>query len=188
MNWLLIKSQENPSALTSWQCTMGQAIKDNLKGETGILVATGGGAWLDNSLLDAYFSCKALDLLAIHAYGTGDFATDKIKPYVSKAQESGQKLIMEEWGACYFDSENNSCDKSSALPSNTRDSNIKKWADSISAAGIPWLYWQILPNDDPHDGWDYEVGIGGPNWDTLKSAASDASSYESAFDFSDFLL
>lgn len=167
---------------------MGQAIKDNLNGNTDILVTTGGGAWLDNSLLDDYFNCKALDVLSIHAYGTGDFSTDKLKPYVAKAQNSGQKLIMEEWGACYFDSDNSSCDKSQALSSESRDENIKKWADSISAAGIPWLYWQILPNNDPHDGWDYEVGIGDANWDALKSAVQGTSSYEAAFDFSDYIL
>ncbi|KAJ5224970.1 glycoside hydrolase family 5 protein [Penicillium chermesinum] len=180
--------QADPDALTAWQCTMGQAIKDNLNGNTGILVTTGGGAYLANSLLDAYFSCKALDMLAIHAYGTSDFATDQLQPYVSKAQASGQKLIMEEWGACYFDSENNSCQQSQPLSSDTRDNNIKKWADSISAAGIPWLYWQILPNEDPHEGWDYEVGINGVNWDALKAAASSTSSYDAAFDFSGFLL
>ncbi|KAJ6151697.1 glycoside hydrolase family 5 protein [Penicillium chermesinum] len=169
-----VLAHADPDALTAWQCTMGQAIKDNLNGNTGILVTTGGGAYLANSLLDAYFSCKALDMLAIHAYGTSDFATDQL-PAI-------------QWGACYFDSENNSCQQSQPLSSDTRDNNIKKWADSISAAGIPWLYWQILPNEDPHEGWDYEVGINGVNWDALKAAASSTSSYDAAFDFSGFLL
>ncbi|KAJ5147292.1 glycoside hydrolase family 5 protein [Penicillium atrosanguineum] len=180
--------QGNPTALATWQCSMAEAIKNNLNGSTGILVTTGGGAYLATSLLDSYFSCKALDVLAIHAYGTGDFATDALTPYVSKAQKSGQKLIMEEWGACYFDSENNRCSISDPLSSGTRDNNIKSWADSISAAGIPWFYWQVLPNEDPHSDWDYEIGIGGVNWDALKDAAANTASYESAFDFSEWLL
>lgn len=178
--------QENPEALTSWQCTMAQAIKDGLNGSGDILVTTGGGAYLDNSLLDPYFSCEALDVLAIHAYGSGDFATDKLSPYVQQAQNSSKMLIMQEWGACYYDTSNDRCDSSS--PASDRDNNIKTWADSISAAGIPWFYWQILPNEDPHEDWDYEVGIEGANWETLRDVASGTASYDSAFDFSKYLL
>lgn len=163
---------------------MAEAIKESLG--DGILVTTGGGAYLDNSLLDPYFSCDALDILAIHAYGSGDFATDKLSPYVKKAQNSGKMLIMQEWGACYYDTANERCDSSS--PAGDRDKNIKSWADSISAAGIPWFYWQILPNEDPHQDWDYEVGVGGVNWETLRDVAAGTAGYDSAFDFSDYLL
>lgn len=62
---------------------MAQSIKDNLKGNKNILVTTGGGAYLQNSLLDPYFNCAALDVLAIHAYGTDDFETSKLKPYIA---------------------------------------------------------------------------------------------------------
>ncbi|KAL4954362.1 hypothetical protein BDW69DRAFT_183581 [Aspergillus filifer] len=120
-----MRQQENTSALTSWQYTMAQAIKDNLSTSTNILVTTGGGAYLANSLLDAYFDCSALDILAIHAYGTDDFS-----PTSSKNTDAG----------------NNDCNGGNALDSGTRDSNIKEWAASIIAAGIPWLYSQILPN------------------------------------------
>lgn len=181
-------NQENPDALTAWQCTMAGAIKDGLDGNTDILVTTGGGAWLDNSLLPAYFTCDSLDILAIHAYGTGDFATDKLQSYVSKAQASNKKLIMQEWGACYWDSENNSCGKASPLDQGTRENNIKTWADQISSAGIPWFYWQILPNEDPHEDWDYEVGIDGTAWSAMESAANGTAGYEAAFDFSAYLL
>ncbi|GJN75740.1 glycoside hydrolase family 5 protein [Purpureocillium lilacinum] len=180
--------QANPSALQSWQCTMAQAIKDNLKGSTAILVSTGGGAWLANSLLDGYFSCAALDVLAIHAYGVGDFATSALKPYVTRAQQAGKKLIMQEWGACYTTASNNNCNGGSPLNSGTRDNNIKNWAASITAAGIPWFYWQILPNEDPHQGWDYEVGINGVNWNSLKAAGLAAGQAQAAFDFSKWLL
>ncbi|KAJ0315522.1 hypothetical protein COL922a_013839 [Colletotrichum nupharicola] len=61
----LITAKGDPAALTSWQCTMAQSIKDNLKGNSDILVTTGGGAYVDNSLLEPYFSCAALDVLAI---------------------------------------------------------------------------------------------------------------------------
>ncbi|KAK2612643.1 hypothetical protein QQS21_001259 [Conoideocrella luteorostrata] len=180
--------QENPSALQSWQCTMAQSIRDNLKGNTGILVSTGGGAWLGNSLLDGYFSCAALDVLAIHAYGVGDFSTSAREPWVRKAKDAGKKLIMQEWGACYTDASNNNCNGGRPLSSASRDSNIRAWADSITAAGIPWMYWQVLPNEDPHQGWDYEVGINGANWASLKDAGQAAGKAAAAFDFSTYLL
>lgn len=195
------------SALESWQCAVvssnptlkapvspdanscqAQAIKDSLNGSTEILVSTGGGAWLATSLLDSYFTCSALDVLAIHAYGAGDFATSALKTYVDKAQNAGKKLIMQEWGACYTDASNNNCNGGNPLSSGTRDTNIKNWAASITAAGIPWFYWQILPNPDPHSGWDYEVGINDVNWESLKSAGLAAGQADAAFDFSAWLL
>lgn len=167
---------------------MAQTIKDNLNGSTDILVSTGGGAWLATSLLDSYFSCAALDVLAIHAYGTGDFETSALQPYVDRAKDAGKMLIMQEWGACYTDASNNNCNGGSPIDSGTRDSNIAKWADSITAAGIPWFYWQIIPNADPHQGWDYEVGINDVNWEALKAAGLRAAESEAAWDFSRWLL
>jgi mannan endo-1,4-beta-mannosidase len=181
--------QGNPTALASWQCNMAQSIKHAMGNSTNILVSTGGGAYLSNSLLAPYFSCAALDVLAIHAYGTGDLQTSALKPYVERARANGKKLIMQEWGACYFaDSSNNDCNGKKPLDVGTRDKNIREWAASISAAGIPWFYWQILPNPDPHYGWDYEVGVGDVNWEALKEAGVAAGEAESAFDFGRWLL
>ncbi|KAH8161835.1 hypothetical protein CIB48_g6413 [Xylaria polymorpha] len=133
------------------------------------------------------FSCDALDVLAIHAYGNGDLTVDKLSPYVQMAKAAGKKLIMQEWGVCYYDTDKNqNCD--SGNPSGNRDGNIKTWADNISKAGIPWMYWQILPNKDPHYGSDFEVGIGGVNWATLKSAAVGTAKYTAQFDFGKWLL
>ncbi|KAF2450916.1 glycoside hydrolase family 5 protein [Karstenula rhodostoma CBS 690.94] len=180
--------QGNPTALASWQCTMAKSIKSGLAGNTNILVTTGGGSYLANSLLDQYFSCAALDVLAIHAYGVGDFDTAKLRTYVDHAKSASKKLIMQEWGACYTDASNNNCNGGSPISTSARDANIKKWAAQIDAAGIPWFYWQILPNADPHQGWDYEVGINDVNWGSLKAAGIAAGKAESAFDFTKWLL
>ena len=122
-------------------------------------MSTGGASYLATSAPDAYLSCAALDVIAIHAYGLADLTKDALLPYVQKAQKAGKKLIMQEWGMCYFNTSNNNCPKGTALSSATRDANIKKYADNISQAGIPWMYWQIIPNADPHDGYDYEVRV-----------------------------
>lgn len=166
---------------------MAGTIKGNLAGNGDILVTTGGGGWVDASLPSALFSCASLDVLAIHAYGNGDLTVDKLSPYVQKAKTAGKKLIVQEWGVCYYSTDKNqNCDSGS--PSGSRDTNIKTWADNISKAGIPWMYWQILPNEDPHYGSDFEVGVGGVNWATLKSVASGTAQYTAQFDFSRWLL
>ncbi|KAJ4334111.1 hypothetical protein N0V95_009242 [Ascochyta clinopodiicola] len=179
--------QGNPTALASWQCTMAQALKSSL-GSSSIPISTGGGSYLSTSLLDAYFTCAALDILSIHAYGPGDFETSKLQTYVAHAKAAGKALIMQEWGACYNDGVNNKCDGKTPLGVAARDKNIKTWAAQIDAAGIPWFYWQVLPNPDPHQGWDYEVGINDVNWAALKEAGLKAGQAEAAFDFSKWLL
>nr|POF16594.1 mannan endo-1,4-beta-mannosidase a [Quercus suber] len=168
-------------------CEIAGAIKDNLGG-ADILVSTGGGSYVATSLQDAYFSCDALDVLAIHAYGVGDLTQDNLAPYVTKAQNAGKKLLMQEWGACAFDTSNNDCPQGDLLDTSTRDQNIATFADNISKSGIPWMYWQIIPNADPHDSYDYEIGVNQDDWDAFKSVASGTSGYDAAFDFSNWLL
>ena len=60
-------------------------------------MTTGGESYLAESVQDAWLSCEYLDIIAIHAYGTGDFATSGLQSYVSKAKAAGKMLIMEEW-------------------------------------------------------------------------------------------
>ncbi|XPS81813.1 Mannan endo-1,4-beta-mannosidase [Ascochyta lentis] len=181
--------QGNPTALATWQCSMATTIKTSLKNSSSnIPVSTGGGSYLATSLLDAYFTCPALDILAIHAYGIGDFETSKLKTYVDHAKSAGKKLIMQEWGACYHNTPNNKCDGTVPLATSTRSANIATWASLIDSAGIPWFYWQILPNADPHHGWDYEVGIDDVNWEAVRAAGLAAGKAESAFDFDEWLL
>jgi hypothetical protein len=62
-----------------------------------MLVFTGGESWLEESVQSAWLSCAALDVISIHAYGTGDLSASALQPYVQKAQAAGKKLIMEEW-------------------------------------------------------------------------------------------
>ena len=120
-------------------------------------MSTGGGSYLATSAQGPYFSYAALDVIAIHAYSLADLTKEALEPYVEKAQKSGKKLIMQEWGTCYYDTRNNHCPTGNALSTLTRDNNIKKYAYSVRLADIPWMYWQIIPNGDPHYGYDYEV-------------------------------
>lgn len=76
------------------------------------------------------------------AYGNGDFETSNIQQYVDRATQAGKKLLFQEWGVCYRQTDKNqNCD--SGDPDGNRASNIAKWAQQIQAAGVPWLYWYV---------------------------------------------
>lgn len=72
-------------------------------------MVTGGESWMDESVNSVLLACPYLDVISIHAYGTGDLVTSAIKPYVTEAVNAGKKLLFEEWGACYTNSANNVC-------------------------------------------------------------------------------
>ncbi|KAF8598376.1 glycoside hydrolase family 5 protein [Ceratobasidium sp. AG-I] len=181
------KGEAYINAHLNWQCDRANTIKTTLGSSSGILVMTGGESWMSESVKSSWLSCAALDVIAIHAYGVGDFTTSNIQTYVNQAKSAGKKLIFQEWGACYFNTENNNCPTGTALSTSTRNNNIKTWASQITAAGVPWLYWQVLPNADPHYGYDFEIGVQDPSWDTLKNAALDALTKPAAFDFTPWL-
>lgn len=52
---------------------------------------------MHESVQSAWLSCAALDVISLHAYGVGDFATSALTPYVTQAVNAGKKMIMEEW-------------------------------------------------------------------------------------------
>ncbi|KAI0651460.1 glycoside hydrolase [Trametes meyenii] len=181
------KGQQYIQQHQQWQCDRAQTIRGQLGDNSGILVMTGGESFLTESVQPDWLSCAALDVISIHAYGVGDLKTSALKPFVEQAQDAGKKLIVEEWGACFFDTENNNCPNGNALSTEDRNTNLKNFANAITGAGLAWLYWEVLPNTDPHNGFDYEIGINDPSWSTLESLAQQALEAPGAFDFSAFL-
>lgn len=53
-------------------------------------------------------------------------------------------------GVCYHEDSTNLCDTDVQGADPNRNSIIQKFAGILLDAGIPWLYWQVLPNADPH--------------------------------------
>ena len=49
------------------------------------------------SVQSPWLSCDAIDVISLHAYGVGDFATSSLQTYVNEAVNAGKKMIMEEW-------------------------------------------------------------------------------------------
>ncbi|PCH33257.1 glycoside hydrolase family 5 protein [Wolfiporia cocos MD-104 SS10] len=165
-----------------WQCDRAATIKGQLSDDSVLM--TGGESWMAESVQPDFLTCDYLDVVSIHAYAPTDYYTSSSETYVQQALSAGRKLIMEEWGACYFNTSSNDCPSGRALPPATRNANIEGWS-----AKLPWLYWEVIPNADPHWDNDYEIGIvDDPSWSTLKQAAQDALDAPAAFDFSEYLL
>ncbi|VUC21368.1 unnamed protein product [Clonostachys rosea] len=110
----------------TWQCSIASIIKDGLNENSDIMVTNGCGAWLIMSAHDEYFSCDVLDVLSIHAYGSGDDKVSRLEAYIKKAKAAGKMCIMEEWGAYYTHHLSNECNGGSPLAASTRDVNFKK--------------------------------------------------------------
>jgi len=61
---------------------------------------------------------------------------------VSQAQAAGKKLIVEEWGSAVGDG---------------RVANLNSNIEKVNNFKVPWLYWELITNVDPHEGEDFEV-------------------------------
>lgn len=165
---------------------MAKAIKDGI-GSRDILVSTGGSGYFDVSVFDEYFHCPSIDIVAVHAYG-GDLESGHLSRAVTKAQQNGKFVVIQEWGACYDNGPNEKCAAANGVADNgSRNKYISDHANVMNNAGVPWMYWQILPNEWKSGDWNYEVAINGPNWATLKNAGLAADNADSPFDFSRWL-
>lgn len=79
-------------------------------------------------------SCEAVDLIAVHRYGGSQSsnAEQRSGGAQSWASQAGGKLVfVEEWGV-----DTGEDDATSKLPAQAAD---------INKAGLPSLYWQVLP-------------------------------------------
>ncbi|KAJ7479277.1 glycoside hydrolase family 5 protein [Mycena latifolia] len=152
----------------SWICNAAQQIRNNV-GDRNQLIFTGGGS-AAASVQPFFFgsSCPAIDVVAIHDYTDG---YDSYMPSaINQAQAAGKKLIVEEWGS---------------LVGSGRTANLNSNVQKINNYKVPWLYWEVISNVDPHQGEDYEIQVNGADWSTLSGATLATAGLTGApFDFS----
>ncbi|KAJ7617906.1 glycoside hydrolase family 5 protein [Roridomyces roridus] len=151
----------------SWICNAALQIRNNV-GDKNQLIFTGGGS-AAASVQSAFFSSScAIDVVAIHDYTDG---YDSYMPSaISQAKAAGKKLLVEEWGS---------------LVGSGRTANLDSNVQKINNYQVPWLYWQLITNADPHQGEDYEIDVGGTDWSTIEGLAQSTGQLTSApFDFS----
>ncbi|KAF7304047.1 Glycoside hydrolase [Mycena indigotica] len=151
----------------SWVCASALQIRNNV-GDRNQLIFTGGGA-AASSVQSAFFASScAVDVVAVHDYN--DDYDSFMSSAVSQAKAAGKKLLVEEWGS---------------LVGSGRTANLQSNVQKINSYKVPWLYWEVISNADPHQGEDYEIQVNGADWGTLSSASqSTAGISGAAFDFS----
>ncbi|KAJ7247105.1 glycoside hydrolase family 5 protein [Mycena rebaudengoi] len=151
----------------SWICNAAQQIRNNV-GDRKQLIFTGGGS--AGASVQAFFfgsSCTAIDVVAIHDYTDG---YDSYMPSaINQAKAAGKKLMVQEWGS---------------LVGGGRTANMNSNVQKINSYKVPWLYWELITNPDPHQGEDYEIQINGADWSTISSAALNTAGLTNApFDY-----
>ncbi|TFK50436.1 glycoside hydrolase [Heliocybe sulcata] len=152
-----------------WICNTAKQIRGNV-GNPNMLIFTGGGSG-SASVQSTFFSSScAIDVVAIHDYN--DDWDSFMSSAVSQAQAAGKKLIAEEWGSLYSSSDS------------SRVANLESNIQKINSYGVPWMYWELITNADPHYGQDYEIQVNGADWSTLESYSKSTASVTAAFDFS----
>ncbi|KAF2866093.1 hypothetical protein BDV95DRAFT_553223 [Massariosphaeria phaeospora] len=137
----------------SWICDIATHLKETIGlGENNIAVITGGisGAQLPGgtqNFPDSAFDCKAVDVIGIHGYFSGDVAdatagtpwADMFIPgNTLTARALGKKLLLvEEWS--YVHTERGMAYKKSAI-----------WdqGNALNYRGIPWLYSYVTHSDE----------------------------------------
>ncbi|KAJ6449376.1 glycoside hydrolase family 5 protein [Mycena sanguinolenta] len=151
----------------SWICNAALQIRNNV-GDPNQLIFTGGGSAAASVQSTFFSSSCAINVVAIHDYTDG---YDSYMPSaVSQAQAAGKKLIIEEWGS---------------LIGSGRTANMQSNVAKINNYKVPWLYWELISNTDPHQGEDYEIQVNGADWSTISSASESTAALTGApFDFS----
>lgn len=138
----------------NWICNRATALKPHLTLGNGILIITGGGADVWDSVLPQHFSCASIDVIAIHSYNP-NWASD-LPQYVQQARTANKRIFVEEFGAT----------------GDGRSSNIQWQINAIQGTGVPWSLWEVT---NPNDQSQYEVWTSdSATWQVLTSGAQAA--------------
>ncbi|TVY27169.1 putative mannan endo-1,4-beta-mannosidase F [Lachnellula hyalina] len=168
-----------------WLCGRANNMKTIL-GTSAVKIATGGIGGSEYSgheynIIDKALKCSAIDILSLHGYMT---QASQWAAYVPKladqAAAQGKKVMVEEWG----------------VGTGSNYDSVAKQAAVFNNAGVPWLYWMVIPGKSVdqtcngetccHQGLStdqseaFEVGISSSRADfkTLFGNANAASGYQ----------
>ncbi|TVY20786.1 Mannan endo-1,4-beta-mannosidase 1 [Lachnellula arida] len=117
-----------------WLCGRAGNMKKIL-GSSAVKIATGGIGGSEYSgheynTIDKALQCSAIDILSLHGYMT---QASQWAAYVPKladqAAAQGKKVMVEEWG----------------VGTGSSYDSIAKQAAVFNDAGVPWLYWMVIP-------------------------------------------
>ena len=124
----------------------------------GILIGTGGGIGIDDSIIPEHFACPSIDLIGVHTYdGVGSWQ-GRLGGIVSTARASGKRVIFEEFGA----------DGKQA----SKSQKLGEQLAAVQRAGLPWAVWQVMK---PNQWREFETFVeDGAAWAVLSDYARQA--------------
>ncbi|KAF4303459.1 putative beta- -mannanase protein [Botryosphaeria dothidea] len=172
-----------------WLCGRAGVLKGLIDKDSEVHVATGGIGGSHyccdhefNDLQKALY-CDAIDIISVHGYMskatdwayfiTGDASIlDAVE-----AAGTGKKVMLEEWG----------------VAADSQD-GFEKQVAVFNGAGVPWLYWQVVPGKDQTQegapascGYDgFEIGLESSKGD-VHAAVSAAKSATAAQDWTGYI-
>ncbi|CAG8983367.1 hypothetical protein HYALB_00000534 [Hymenoscyphus albidus] len=117
-----------------WICGRAGNMR-KVMANSSVKISTGGLGGSEYSghelnLIDKALNCQAIDLIAIHGYMTQASQWAPYMPELSnKAAQKGKLVFVEEWG----------------VGSDSSYDSVAKQAAVFTDAGVPWMYWQIIP-------------------------------------------
>ncbi|KAJ6784330.1 hypothetical protein PWT90_07250 [Aphanocladium album] len=170
------KTEEcNYSTAQSWACGRANTLRSALGASNPIKIATGGlGGDISHgcTFLASAMSCDQIDMVSVHRYAGPESSNPKqwTNSYGGwMGQTKGKLVYVEEWGI-----NTTRYNIQDEFRANTQDMN---------AGGLPWLYWQILPEKkcDYKDGDPFGFHV---NTVDVASAVKGASSANSKQDWS----
>ncbi|EFJ52864.1 hypothetical protein VOLCADRAFT_86264 [Volvox carteri f. nagariensis] len=150
----------------NWICERAKKLKPQLS--SGMLVLTGAGADVWDSVLSQHFACSSIDVVCVHSYMADDWSS-KLPPVIQAAKQDGKRIIVEGFGATGWGS---------------KAAGLQKQIDVFQNLGVPWMVWQVVK---PNNYDNYEVFTDDTDsWSVLSSAARAAPGLGGAFVWPEF--
>ncbi|BGP24151.1 beta-1,3-mannanase [Rhodotorula toruloides] len=137
-------------ASSTWACDRASYLKSLIT--SNILVSSGGGITLTDSLGSWATGCDAFDIVSVHDYGTSASSTANA---LAAAQNDypGKKVIMGEWG----------------IAGVNKAAIISQFVSAFEAKGVSWSYWEVTKPGAKAT--DFEVWTDEPAWQALTGQA-----------------
>ncbi|PRP79261.1 hypothetical protein PROFUN_14244 [Planoprotostelium fungivorum] len=148
----------------TWFCDRAAVIRPAI--DSKIFVTTGGGYNWRDSLQDANFQCKHIDVIGLHSYDGYGALTNNLPTAINKAKKYGKRVIYEEFGST----------------GNAQAGDISSQGAYCNSMGVPWFPWQFI---NAKSG-DYEYYTNSNAWNTHVRLAAAALKVASQFTWAGF--
>ncbi|BGO91075.1 hypothetical protein NBRC10512_005832 [Rhodotorula toruloides] len=137
-------------ASSTWACDRASYLKSLIS--SNILISSGGGITLTDSLGSWATGCDSFDIVSVHDYGTSASSTANALA-AAQNDHPGKKVIMGEWG----------------IAGVNKAAIISQFVSAFKAKGVSWSYWEITKPGAKAT--DFEIWTDEPAWQALTGQA-----------------